>query len=68
MDQNAGRTVREILERKQMSVVRAPLPPGSPAWEDIMEVTWEEIDRRARRREPGYSTIRKMLSDRRFDK
>ena len=54
-------TVAEILERKKASIKDAPLPKGSPSWEDLSEERMSEID-------TGYKTIRKLLSDRRFDK
>ncbi len=68
MDRNAGKTVREILEGKQGAILRASLPPGSPEWDEIMDLPWEEIVLRARRRLIGYATIRKLLSDKRFDR
>lgn len=68
MAANAGKTVAEILEEKKASVKNAPLPPGSPSWDDILSLTWEEIVKRARKREPGFSTFRKLLTDKRFSK
>ncbi|HEY7156650.1 MAG TPA: hypothetical protein VH575_21960 [Gemmataceae bacterium] len=61
--QHAGKTVAEILARKRGSIKQAALDPGSPSWDDILHLTWEEIDRRAKQRMPGYQTIRKLLSD-----
>ncbi len=61
-------TVREILTRKKGSVRHAPLDPGSPSWDDIMDETWAEIKRKATRRVPGYKTFRKLLSDSEYDK
>jgi hypothetical protein len=68
MASNAGKTVAEILRRKKASVKNAPLPPGSPSWDDILNLPWEEIVKRARRRDPGYQTIRKLLSDPEYNK
>ena len=68
MSDNAGKTVAEILNDKKATIRQAPLPPGSPSWDDIMFLTWKEIDDRARRRLPGYKTFRKLLTDGRFDK
>ena len=68
MADNAGKTVAEILQGQAGSIKHAPLEPGSPSWDDILHLTWEEIDERAKRREPGFKTIQKLLSDRRFDK
>ncbi len=65
---NAGKKVRDILRGKKASIKNAPLPPGSPSWESIMDDTWEDIQTRAKAREPGYDTIRKLLSDSRFNR
>ena len=68
MSQNAGKTIREILKEKRASIRQAPLEPGSPSWDDILDVPWEEIVARADADEPGYRTIKKLLSGGRFDK
>lgn len=68
MSKNAGKTVREILRGKRGMIRRCPLDPGSPGWDDIQDLTWEEIEERAARRDPGFSTFRKLLTDGRFDK
>jgi hypothetical protein len=49
-------------------VKQAPLPDQSPAWEDLSDMTWEELEACADANLPGFRTIRKLLSDRRFDK
>jgi RHS repeat-associated protein len=64
----AGKTVREILKDKKASIKNAPLPPGSPTWESILNKTWEQIDSAAKRGDLGYDTIRKLLTDSRFNK
>ena len=61
-------TVRDILRRKRASVKNAPLEAGAPSWDDILDLPFAEIDRLARHGEPGYRTIRKLLTDRRFDR
>ena len=61
-------TVREILRRKRGSVKEADLEPGSPSWDDIMEMTWEEITERARKREVGFKTFKKLLGKAEYDK
>jgi hypothetical protein len=48
--------------------MKARLDPGSPSWDDIMHLTWEEIEERHRRREPGFKTFHKLLKEKRFDK
>ncbi|HEV3257475.1 MAG TPA: hypothetical protein VG013_11380 [Gemmataceae bacterium] len=68
MSRNAGKTVAEILKGKNASIKSAPLGQGSPSWDDIMPLTWEEIEEKAQAREPGFKTFRKLLTDGRFDK
>jgi hypothetical protein len=60
--------VRNILRGKQGSIKNAPLEAGAPSWDDILDLPFAEIDRRARRGETGYRAIRKLLTDRRFDR
>jgi hypothetical protein len=64
----AGMTVAEILLLKRAAIKNAPLEEGSPGWDDIMDLTWEEIVKRQKRREPGFKTFHKLLKDTRFDK
>ncbi len=64
----SGMTVAEILRLKKASILQAPLEKGSPGWQDIASLTWEEVDERAQQDVTGYRTIRKLLSDRRFDR
>ncbi len=68
MANNAGKTVEEILRSKKADIRYAALDPGSPGWDDILDLTWEEVLAKARKRQKGYRTIRKLLSDGRFDK
>jgi hypothetical protein len=68
MDANAGKTVAEILKDKKGSIKQAPLEPGSPSWDDILHLTWEEIVERAQRRERGFRTFRKLLRERTYNK
>jgi len=63
-----GKTVAEILKTKKARIMKAPLDPGSPSWDDIMHLTWEEIEERHRRREPSFKTFHKLLKEKRFDK
>jgi hypothetical protein len=65
---NADTKVSEILKEKLGRIKRAPLDPGSPSWDEISALTWQEIEVRARQNMPGYSTIRKLLTDSRFNK
>ncbi len=68
MPNSAGETVAEILTRKKAAIKKARLEPGSPSWDDIMHLTWEEVEERHRRREPGFKTFHKLLKEKRFDK
>ncbi len=68
MADNTGKTVREILAGKKGSIRQASLDPGSPSWDDILDLAWEELVRRARTRVPGYKTFKKLLSKGEYDK
>lgn len=65
---NEGRTVGEILAEKKGSIKNAPLSPGFPGWDQIMDMQWEEVTERARRNDPGFRELRKLLSDKRFNR
>ena len=60
--------VSEILRGKKGSIRNAPLPKGSPSWDDLLGKTFAEIEAGAKAGLPGYRTIRKLLTDRRFDR
>lgn len=60
--------VSEILKGKKGSIKQAQLPASSPSWEEFIEMIWEEIERGAEENIPGFRMVRKLLSDRRFDK
>ncbi|MFN3168542.1 MAG: hypothetical protein ACE37H_15895 [Phycisphaeraceae bacterium] len=61
-------TVLEILKTKKASIRSAPLPIGAPNWDDIMDWLWEDVDAAAKANKPGFKTIRKLLTDGRFDR
>ena len=63
-----GKTVREVLSLKKGSVRAAPLPPGAPGWDAILDTTWAEMSAAADAGLPGFRTMRKLLSDTRFDR
>ena len=67
-NQHAGKTVEEVLRDKQARIRRAPLDPGSPDWDEILDLTWEDIEERADRNKPGFRTIKKLLNQKRFNK
>jgi hypothetical protein len=61
-------TVREILKRKRGAIKDAGLEPGSPSWDDILDLTWEEITERAKNRETGFKTFKKLLGKSKYDR
>jgi hypothetical protein len=64
----AGLTVEEILKMKKGSIKNADLPEGSPSWNSIMKMTWEQIEAAAKAKQIGFQTIKKLLTDSRFDR
>ncbi len=58
----------DILKGKKGSIKQAQLPEGAPSWEEFSEMTWEQIEKGAEENLPGFKVVRKLLSDRRFDK
>ena len=62
------RTVGEVLKGKRGSIKQAPLPPGSPSWDDILDKPMNEIEDGAKRNLPGYREIRKLLRMKDYDK
>ena len=68
MGHHAGKTVKEILRTKKAAIRNAAHDPGSPSWDDIQDLTWEEITERAKQRRVGYKTIKKLLGSREYDK
>lgn len=63
-----GLTVTEILRFKLASIKKAPLPPGSPSWESIGSVKWEELESGAQQNRPGFKVFKKLLKETRFDR
>jgi hypothetical protein len=53
---------------KKGTIKDARLGPGSPSWDEVLDVPWEEIVRRAKARVRGYKTIKKLLTDGDYDK
>jgi hypothetical protein len=68
MASNAGKTVSEILKMKKASIKNAPLEENSPSWDEILHLTWEEIEKKADQNEPGFRTFKKLLERKRFNK
>jgi hypothetical protein len=67
-NKHAGKTVAEILKDKQGRIKSAPLGEGSPSWDELMDLTWEETERRARAKLRGYRAIKKLLGNEEYDK
>lgn len=66
MHKDSGMTVREILPGEKGESKAAPLPAGAPSWPELVPMLWEEIDVGAKDGRPGFKTVRKLLTDRRF--
>jgi hypothetical protein len=54
--------------RKKASIKQARLPRGLPDWDTLMRMTSEQIEAGARANTPGFKVVRKLLTDKRFDK
>jgi RHS repeat-associated protein len=63
----AGKTIKEILKQKRGCIRNAPLPKGTPSWDDLLNMTWEELESMLKNTD-AWRTIRKLLTDKRFDK
>ena len=64
----ASQTVEQILKAKKGSIKNAELPVGSPSWSSIMKMSWEQIEAAAKAKQPRFQTIKKLLTDGRFDR
>jgi len=60
--------VSDILRKKKGSIKQAPLPKGSLSWDEYSQMTWEQIEQGARANRPGFKVVRKLLTDKRFDR
>jgi hypothetical protein len=60
--------VSDVLKGKAGSIMRAPLPRGSPSWSEVGSMTMNEVRAAARANQPGFRTILKLLTDQRFNK
>ena len=60
--------VSDVLRGKTGSIMRAPLPRGSPSWSEVGNMTMSEVRAAARANQPGFRTILKLLTDGRFNK
>jgi len=65
----AGKAVATIIALYKVgSIQNTPMPQGGPGWKEILKKTWEEIVDAARKGEKWAKTVKKLLTDRRFDK
>ena len=64
----AGQRVVDILRHKKASIKQARLPQGSPDWDEFSRMMWEQVEDGARANRPGFKVVRKLLTDKRFDK
>jgi hypothetical protein len=60
--------VAEILQQKRGRIKQASLPSGSPSWDEFSEMTWEQIEEGIAAGKPGFKVVRKLLTDKRFDR
>lgn len=60
--------VSEILKGKRASIKHAPLQPGAPSWDEIMQLTWGQILDGAEQRKPGFRMIKKLLQKKEYDR
>ncbi len=63
-----GLIVAEILKYKKGSIKQASLPVGSLSWDEFSLLSWAQIEEGARQNRPGFRVVRKLLTDRRFDR
>ncbi len=64
----SGPKIAEILAYKKGSVKQAQLPEGSLDWNTFCMMTWEQLAVGARENRTGFKVVRKLLTDKRFDK
>jgi hypothetical protein len=67
-DDSGSQTVNQVLKNRLGSIRRAPLPKGSPSWNDIGDMTMDEVRAAANSNQTGFKTILKLLNDNRFAK
>jgi len=64
----SGQKVSDILKQKKGGIKQAPLPSGSPSWDEFSQMTWEQIEAGAEAGKSGFKVVRKLLTDKRFDR
>ena len=60
--------VSDVLKGKLGSITKAPLPPGSPSWADIGDMSIADVRAAAKANEPGFKTILKLLTEGKYNK
>ena len=65
---NGDQSVNDVLQGKLGSITRVELPPGSPSWDEVRDLTMNDVVQRARQNLTGYKTILKLLTNSRFNK
>ena len=63
-----GRPPKMVHFRISRRIRQAPLPPGGPNWDDILQKTLKEIKELAKKNAKGYKEIYKLLTDGRFNR
>ena len=74
-----GQRVVDILRYKKASIKQARLPQGPPDWDEFSQMMWEglrpaptqsrqQVEDGERANRPGFKVVRKLLTDKRFDK
>lgn len=63
----SGMKVSDILKLKQGGITKAPLKEGSPGWDSIRNLTWEQLKGKAKTNS-YYDEFIKLLGQGRFDK
>ncbi len=59
-------SVKDILQQRKGSIKQAPLLEGSPCWDSIQDMKYKDVVKNAQKNLPGFKTIKKLLTDRRF--
>jgi hypothetical protein len=65
---NAGKTVDEILTTKKGSITKVKLPKGTPSWNNIRGMTWEDVEKAAKAGRTGFKTIKKLLDREKYNR
>jgi hypothetical protein len=64
-----GKTVAVIIKLyKKAGIQNTGLPPGGPGWDEILRMLWEDIVAEAKKHKKWAQTVKKLLTDKRFDK